>query len=74
MHRFLKITYFEQVTDHDVCRKNQTAIGQYDEILTMVKIRKPHLKFFGLNRNDPTGQSERNKKRQKEENIKDNEK
>ena len=38
--RLLDFTYKDQVTNEEVRRKIQTAIGEYDELLTLVKKRK----------------------------------
>ena len=43
--RLLNISYKDHVTNEEVCRKIQTAIGEYDELLTLVKKRK--LSRFG---------------------------
>ena len=43
--RLLNIPYKEQVTNEEVRRKIQVAIGEYDELLTLVKKRK--LRWFG---------------------------
>ena len=43
--RLLNISYKDHVTDEEVRRKIQAAIGQYDELLTLVKKRK--LRWFG---------------------------
>ena len=43
--RLLNISYRERVTDEEVRRKIQAAIGEYDELLTMVRKRK--LRWFG---------------------------
>ena len=43
--RLLNISYKDHVTNEEVCRKIQTAIGEYDELLTLVKKRK--LRRFG---------------------------
>ena len=42
--RLLNISYKDHVTNEEVCRKNQTAIGEYDELFTLVKKRK--LRWF----------------------------
>ena len=44
-HRLLTISYKDRVTNEEVRRKIQTAIGEYDELLTQVKKRK--LRLFG---------------------------
>ena len=43
--RLLNISYKDHVTNEKVRRKIQTAIGEYDELLTLVKKRK--LRWFG---------------------------
>ena len=43
--RLLNISYKEHVTKEEVCRKIQAAIGEYDELLTLVK--KWKLRWFG---------------------------
>ena len=43
--RLLNISYKDHVTNEEVRRKIQTAIGEYDELLTLVKKRK--LKWLG---------------------------
>ena len=43
--RLLNISYKDHVTNEEVRRKIQAAIGEYDELLTLVKIRK--LRWFG---------------------------
>ena len=43
--RLLNISYKDHVTNEEVGRKIQAAIGEYDELLTLVKKRK--LKWFG---------------------------
>ena len=70
--RLLNISYKDHATklDEEVRRKIQTAIGEYDELLTLVKKRK--LRWFGHvsrssglanSKNNPTGHSERKKKK-----------
>ena len=39
------ISYKNHVTDKEVCRKIQTTIEEYDELLTLVK--KGKLRWFG---------------------------
>ena len=43
--RLLNISYKDHVTNKEVGRKIQAAIGEYDELLTLVKKRK--LSWFG---------------------------
>ena len=43
--RLLNISYKDHVTNEEVRRKIQAAIGEYDELLTLVKERK--LRWFG---------------------------
>ena len=38
--KLLNILYKDQVSSEEVCRKIQAAIGEYDELLTLVKTRK----------------------------------
>ena len=74
--RLLNISYKDHVTNTEVCRKIQAAIGEYDELLILVKKRKlrcffwPCLKVFWFSKDNPTGHSERKKKkRQTEEEV-----
>ena len=43
--KILGISYKDRVTNAEVCNKVKTAIGPYDDLLTIVKKRK--LKWFG---------------------------
>ena len=43
--RLLNISYKDHLTNEEVCRKIQVAIGEYDELLALVKKRK--LRWFG---------------------------
>ena len=43
--RLLNISYKDHVINEEVCRKIQAVIGEYDELLTLVKKRK--LGWFG---------------------------
>ena len=43
--RLLNISYKDHVTNEEVCRKIQAAIGENDELLTLVKKQK--LRWFG---------------------------
>ena len=74
--RVFNISYKDYVTNKEVCRKIQAAIGEYDKLLTLVKKQKlrwfglpPHLKVFWFSKHNPTGDSERKKKRQTEEEV-----
>ena len=44
-HRLLIISYKDHVTNKEVPRKMQAAIGEYDKLLTLVKKQK--LRWFG---------------------------
>ena len=57
----------DHVTNEVVCRKIQAAIGEFDELLTLVKKRK--LRWFGhVSRSSGhTGHSERKKKKKQTE-------
>ena len=64
--RLLNISYKDHVTNEEVRRKIQAAIGEYDELLTLVKKRK----VFWYSKDNLTGHSERKKrKRQTEEEV-----
>ena len=79
--RLLNISYKDHVTDEEVRRKIQAAIGEYDELLTMVKKRKlrwhDHVSMSsGLAKTilQGTGKGKRKRGRQKkrwEDNIKE---
>ena len=43
--RLLNISYKDHVTNEEVCTKIQTAIGKYDELLSLVKKQK--FRWFG---------------------------
>ena len=61
--RLLNISYKDHVTNEEVRRKIQAAIGEYDELLTLIKV-------FWFSKDNPTGHSERKKKkRQTEEEV-----
>ena len=66
----LNTSYKDHVTNEDVRRKIQVAIGQYDELLTLVKKRKqrwiwPYFKVFWVGKDDSAGHSARKKKEEK---------
>ena len=70
------ISYKDHVTNEEVRRKIQAAIGEYDELLTLVKKRKKRRWFghvsrsSGLAKTILQGHSERKKKkRQTEEEV-----
>ena len=71
--RLLIISYKDRVTNAEVRRKIHAAIGEYDELLTLVKKRK--LRWFShVSRSSglakaiyPTGHSERKKKKSQTE-------
>ena len=69
--RLLDISYKDHVTNEEVRRKIQTAIGEYDELLTLVKKRK--LRWFGhISRSSglaKTISERKKKKRQTEEEV-----
>ena len=67
--RLFNILYKDHVTNKEVCRKIQAAIGEYDKLLTLAK--KWKLRWFGHlskstgdSKDNPTGDSKRKKKRQ----------
>ena len=57
--RLLNISYKNDVTDGEVCRKIQAAIGEYDDLLTMIETKMvwPCLKVFWFSGDDPTQHS-----------------
>ena len=62
--RLLNILYKDHFSNKEVCRKIQAAIGEYNELLTIVKRRKAEivskrLNVFWLSNGNPTGHSER---------------
>ena len=68
--RLLNISYKDHVTNEEVRRKIQAAIGEYDDLLTLVKKRK--LRWFGhVSRSSglakTIGHSERKKKKRQTE-------
>ena len=70
--RLLNISYKDHVTNEEVRRKIQAAIGEYDELLTLVKKRK--LRWFGhVSRSSGLAKTEhserKKKKRQTEEEV-----
>ena len=73
--RLLNISYKDHVTNEEVRRKIQAAIGEYDEFLTLVKKRKlrwfGHVsRSFGLAKTVPQGTLKgKKKKRQTEEEV-----
>ena len=78
--RLLNISYKDHVTNGEVCRKIQAAIGEYDELLTRQKMKAKMvwlcLKVFWLRRKitEGTVKGKRKRGRQKkrlEDNIKE---
>ena len=69
--RLLNISYKDHVTNEEVRRKIQAAIGELDPGQeTKAKMVWPCLKVFWFSKDNPTGHSERkNKKRQTEEEV-----
>ena len=70
--RLFNISYKDHVTNKEVCRTIQVAIGEYDKLLTLVKKQKVVwlcLKVFWFSKDNPIGDSERKKKRQTEEEV-----
>ena len=71
--RLLNISYEDHVTNEEVRRKIQAAIGEYNELLTLFKKRK--LNWFGhvsrssglAKKKNPTGHSESKKKKKQTE-------
>ena len=70
----MNISYKDHVTNEEVRRKIQAAIGEYDELLTLVKKRK--LRWFGhvsrssgLARTILQGTVKEKRKRQTEEEV-----
>ena len=59
--RLLNISYKDHVTNEEVRRKIQTAIREYDELLTLVK--KWKLRWYVSRSSGPPGHSERKKKK-----------
>ena len=60
-HRLLNISYKDHVINKQGPRKIQAAIGEYDELLTLVK--KWKLRWFWLSKDDATGHSQRKEKK-----------
>ena len=72
--RLLNISYQDHVTNEEVRRKIQAAIGEYDTPdpgqETKAKMVWPCFKVFWFSKDYPTGHSERiKKKRQTEEEV-----
>ena len=68
--RLLNISYKDHVTNEEVRRKIQAAIGEYDELLTQemeAKMVWPCFKVFWFSKDNPTGHSERKKKKKQTE-------
>ena len=66
----LNFSYKDHVTNEKVRRKIQTATGEYDELLAEAKMVWSCFKVFWSSNDNPTGHSERKKKkRQTEEEV-----
>ena len=67
--KIIETLYKDHVTNEDVRREIQAAIGEYDELQTLVKkwtkVVWPYLKVFWLSKGDSAGYSAR----AKEENV-----
>ena len=70
--RLLNISYKDHVINEEVRPKKQAAIGENDELLSLVKKRK--LRWFGhvsrssgFSKDNPTGHSERKQKKRQTE-------
>ena len=61
--RLMNISYKDHVTNEEVRRKIQAAIGEYDELLTLAKMVWPCFEVFWFSKDNPTGHSERKKKK-----------
>ena len=61
--RLLNIAYKDHVTNEEIRRKIQAAIGKYDELLTLVKKRKPRFKVFWFSKDNLTRYNERKRKK-----------
>ena len=59
--RLLNISYKDHVTNEEVRRKIQAAIGDYQE--TKAKMVWPCLKVFWFSKDNPTGHSGKKKKK-----------
>ena len=75
--RLLNILYKDHITNEEVRRKIQAAIGEYDELLTLVKKRK--LRWFGhitmsfsLTKTTLQGTAKGKKKKRQKKRLEDN--
>ena len=59
----LNILYKDHATNKEIHRKIQATIGEYDELLALVKKWKlkwfGHISVFRFSKDDPSGHSER---------------
>ena len=65
--RLLNFSYKDHVTNEEVRRKIQAAIGEYDELPgqeTKAKMVWPCLQVFWFSQDNPTGHSERKKEKE----------
>ena len=58
----MNIAYKDHVTNEEIRRKIQAAIGKYDELLNLVKKRKPRFKVFWFSKDNPTRYNKRKRK------------
>ena len=63
----LNISYEAHVTNEEICRKIQVAVGEYDELLILVKTESKvvwlRLNVFWFSKDDPKGHSEQKKEK-----------
>ena len=78
--KLLNISYEDHITNEEVRKKSEATIGEYEELLTLDKKRKLinwlRLKVSWFSKDDPTGRSERKRRRGRqkkrwEDNIKE---
>ena len=64
----MNILYKDHITGQEVCKKVLAAIGNYDELPTMIKKKNkvvwPCLKVFWFNKDNSTGHNEWKKKKE----------
>ena len=66
--RLVNILYKDRVSNEEVCRKIQAAIGEYDPSQNMkTEVVSPHLNVFWFSKGNPKGNSVRTKNKRKTE-------